>query len=296
MKRHGSRAVFGLSFLFISVTAVAGPGDGSAVIVDRLEAPDLIIQDVREENFDATHAPIKVRIGTPDASARDDALKSARITVWLTTSLSDTNAERLSEVTVTVGRQWEDRSLIIHVPSPGEGEYFVHVEGDLSFESKAPVKIVSLTTQKVRFGQPKVCRDVEVVAIPGAKECPVRFDTGSVDISRGSSSAANEQLLAKAAGIITELCESNSLHRVSVRGWASTRHSVNPTNEELARDRSAAVVESLQRRVASQCRAHVHSDSVPGTRGVTTQFGGQDDNQCAQIMITGHTCKSPSAP
>lgn len=301
MKKSAPHLAFGLGLglaaLLSAVSATAGPGDGSVVLIDRVESANLIIQEVREENYDATHAPVKVRIGVPDTSSDDDgALRSARITAWLTTSLSDPNTPRLSEVTVTVGQQWANRSLLITVPSPGEGEYFVHIGAELRLVNKSPVNTTATTTQKIRFGKPNDCQDVEIVAIPGLSECPLLFDTGSVDVSSGTRAASNEQLLDRAAAIITDLCQSNSLHRVSVRGWASTRHSANPTNEELARNRATAVVEGLRSRVANACRSHVHSDSVPGTRGVTTQFGPSDDvNQCAQIMITGHTCKSTTA-
>jgi len=289
--------VLGLAALLSAVSATAGPGDGSVVIIDRVETPNLIIQDLREENYDATHAPVNIRIGMPETSSDDDgALKSARITAWLTTSLAEPDAPRLSEVVVMVGKQWANRSLLIEIPSPGEGEYFVHVGGELRLANKHPVHTTATTTETIRFGQANDCQDVKFMAIPGLSECPVLFDTGSVVVSPGTNAASNEQRLDKAAAMITDLCQSNSLHRVSVRGWASTRHSVNPTNEELARSRATTVVESLQSRVAKACRPHIQSDSIPGTRGVTTQFGESDEvNQCAQIMITGHTCKRAAA-
>lgn len=159
-----------------------------------------------------------------------------------------------------------------------------------------PISMVATTTQRIRFGRPKDCRDVEDVVIQRASACPLLYKTGSIDPAVGSHAASNERFLREAVEVINELCSSGSLNRVSVRGWASTLNSVNPTNEQLAQGRAQVVTGELEKRISKQCRAQIHSDSVQGTRAVTTQFGSRDeDNQCAQVLITRHTCKQGPA-
>jgi hypothetical protein len=272
--------------------ASAGPGDGAVVVVDQPESPDLVIQEVREENLDATHAPVRVRIAIPNVDAAP--FRSAHVTGYLTSTLGASDTARLSEVTVKVGPQWANRSLVIDLPSPGEGEYFVHIHGKLRIAgTQDPVEITSTTTQRIRFGAPEDCNDVQDVAIPDSSECPLLFATKSSEVAPATSHGiANQRTLDAAVRVIDDLCTTGSLHRVSVRGWASTTHSDDPPNEVLAQERAQAVMSALQERL-SDCRARVHNDSARGTRGVTNQFGPTEANQCAQIRITRHTCSKP---
>jgi hypothetical protein len=277
--------------------ADAGPGDdddpggGSVVVSDRPEAPSLSIQEVRELNADATHVPVKARLSIPGGG-----LRWAELTAYLT-SAEAADAPRLAEATVEIGPQWANRAVIIEVPSPGEGDYFLHVEGELHLEDHELLEVLTQTVQPVNFGKTLACQRVESVAIPNVDQpCPLLFDNKSTELTPrkdGQLSAENRKVLAAATRTIQELCESDSLHRVSVHGWASTLHSVNPTNEELARDRASATANALVAAVP-KCKGLIHIDSVRGTRAVTTQFGdpetADEKNRCAQIEITRYAC------
>lgn len=278
----------------VTLTASAGPGDGTVVVIDHLRAPDIVISELREENYDASHAPIKVRIAVPKTEDGEDSpMQWARVTAYLTSVLSDPDAPHLTEVTVNVGPEWANRSLLIEVPSPGAGEYFVHIDAKLRLTGQESVEIHSTTTQPVRFGTPNICDSVEDVLLPGiaANECPLLFATKSATVlSGGRLGPKNEQVLDTAVQVINDLCTANSLHRVSVRGWASTLNSNDPPNEVLAQQRAEAVVSALQDLVP-ECKVRIQNDSPPGTRAVTKEFGQHDAaNQCAQIHISRHTC------
>lgn len=278
--------------------AAAGPGDdGAVVIIDQPNAPDLIIQDLREENLDASHAPVNIRLFVPDTGEFE--LHSASVEVSLTKNLMDPDAPRFSETTIKIEPAWLNRAVLVQVPSPGEGEYFVQVHADLYFTNHDPVAIDSSTMQRVRFGVPLNCTDVEDVVIPDAAMCAVLFEQKGTMLFDGRLGTSNEKVIASASQVIDDLCRTSALHRVSVRGWASKEHSVNPTNEELAQDRAKSVFDELRLRVPA-CKMQIQNDSVKGTRGVTTQFGKDDDdkppNRCAEIVVTRHTCSTKAAP
>jgi hypothetical protein len=270
-----------------ALTAVANPGGGTAVVIDRPDSPDLIIQELRAENSDATHVPIKVRVTIPADGPR---FRSARLVAYLTAT-TDPEADRVAERVVEIEAQWANRSIIIDVPSPGEGSYFAHVEGELWLEGRGPMIMASSSTERVRFGQTKNCKSVRVVTIPtvARESCPVLFDNKATDIVSRNNKASNRKVLGAAVERINELCENGSLHRVSVRGWASLKNSFDPTNEELARGRAATVVSALRGKVAG-CAGQIYDDSEPGTGAVTDRFGREEKNRCAEIQITSHTC------
>lgn len=273
--------------------ALANPG-GTLVVVDEIENPDVAIQDLRVDNTDATHVPVKVRVTVPaDYADEGRGLRWASLTAYLTKS-TDANDGVLTEETIKLGAQWSDRSVIIEVPSPGEGQYFVHVKSELHFDDWTSVALTTTSTQRILFGQPLDCGDVKEAKIPGiGSACPVLFATKSSTLGSAndpSARAATKEALDAVVKHIESLCANDTLHRVSVRGWASPLHSVNPTNEELAQMRSDSVWRELQKRVPG-CKDRVHDDSGPGLQAVTTQFGvGDQPNQCVQIMISSHSC------
>jgi hypothetical protein len=295
-----SHKFLGLSVaLLVSVaalTAVAGPGDGAVVIIDRPDAPDLIIQELRSENSDATHVPVKVRVVVPATSTEaGKELSWAKLTAYLTSTTSADDPQ-LAHTTLDIGPEWVNRSLVVEVPSPGEGTYFMHVEGTFHFDDQTSERFLSTSTQRVSFGKTLNCKDVQTVPLTGAgnKPCPILFETGGTVLLPANKSklrARNQQVIDATVKQIDELCAQGALHRVSVRGWASTKNSFDPPNEVLARGRADTVLETLRARVAG-CAAQIHDDSEPGTRSVTNRFDEQstDPNQCAQIQISRHTC------
>jgi hypothetical protein len=301
--RKLNKKVIGLSVGLVAsaaaFTAAAGPGDGAAVVLDQPDSLDLVIQELRADNADATHVPVKVRITVPTNPQHGDddgaALRWARLTAYLT-STTDPDAPRFSEAILHVGPEWANRSVVIEVPSPGEGAYFMHVEGEFRLWDRTSAKFISTSTQRVEFGKPVNCDNIQNVPIlsVGDQPCPVLFDIKSSVLTPAGNPrlrTQNQRVLDAAVERIDELCNNGTLHRVSVRGWASTIHSVNPVNEELARNRADAAVAALRARV-SGCAVQIHDDSEPGTRGVTSQFDANSPqaNQCAQIQITSHTC------
>jgi hypothetical protein len=167
----------------------------------------------------------------------------------------------------------------------------------LHLDGQTLVEVLTMTVQPVNFGKTMACQRVESVVIPNVDQpCPLLFDNKSTELApkrEPKLRADNQKVLAAWIQTIDELCKSDSLHRVSVHGWASTLHSVNPTNEELARDRANATVNALQEAVPA-CKELIHNDSVKGTRAVTTQFGDPDKedekNRCAQIEVTHYAC------
>jgi outer membrane protein OmpA-like peptidoglycan-associated protein len=279
-----------------ALEATAGPGDGAVVVIDQPSTPDLIIQELRAENSDASHVPVKVRMTVPvNLQDGGTSLRSARLTAYLT-STTDADGDRLSEETLQVGPEWANRSVVIDVASPGEGTYFMHVEGELRLEDRTSTTLLSTSTQQVTFGKPLDCKNVQNTAFLVAADdrpCPVLFETGSTVLAPAKNSALtaeNRQTLDAAVERIDELCTSGSLHRVSVHGWASTTNSFAPPNEVLARGRADSVVSFLRDQVKG-CDLQIHDDSEPGTRAVTDQFDDKPEpNQCAQIEITSHTC------
>jgi hypothetical protein len=186
----------------------------------------------------------------------------------------------------------------MEVSAPGDGTYFMHVDAELRLDDGTVVTFLSTSTQRVNFGTALNCKDVEVVEFLGAggKPCPVLFETGSTDLTprrKPKFTGPNQKTIDAAVKQIEELCSTGSLHRVSVRGWASTLPSFDPPNEELARARADAAAAVLRAR-APACAAQIRDDSEPGTRAVTEQFGSSprdhEPNQCAQIQITRHKC------
>lgn len=277
----------------VALAATGGPRR-SVVVVDRPVSLDLTIQDVRVENADATHMPVRARLVVPKNVAASKqggtALRWARLTAYLTRT-ADPNADHVSEATVKLGPRWANRSVVIEVPSPGEGEFSVHVRGEFRLADPEPVVLLSTTTQRVRFGTRTDCIEIEDAPIPGidASACPLLFDDKKSD---PKSRAENRRILDVAIRRIDELCSSGALRRVGVRGWASTTHSDSPTNEELAQMRGEAVTRVLRDEVPG-CAEHIQNDSISGIRGVTEQFGDTPEaNQCAQIHITQRTCKN----
>lgn len=273
--------------------ALASPG-GTLVVTDEPTDPDLAIQDFRIDNTDATHVPIKVRLVVPARFADEGkGLRWAKLTAYLTKT---TNADDvpLTETTVKLGTQWSNRSIVIEVPSPGAGRYFVHVKGELSLYDRSLVNLETTSTQEIRFGDPKDCAQVDEVVLSGIGACPVLFATKSSTVLPSGApglQATNRRILDSVVAEIDGLCTRDELHRVSVRGWASPLNSVNPTNEELAQLRSKHVWHELRSRV-SGCEDLVYDDSGPGLQAVTTQFGaGDSPNQCVQIKVTRHSCK-----
>jgi hypothetical protein len=273
--------------------ALANPG-GTLVVVDELEEPDVAIQEVRADNTDATHVPVRVRLTVPARYVEEGrTLRWANLTAYLTKS-TDPADDPLQKEIVKLGGQWSNRSVIVEVPSPGEGHYFLHVTGELHFDDRTSITLTTTSTQRIHFGQPQDCGDVKEIEIPGVDAaCPVLFATKSSTSASASDArlrAANEKVLDSVVAHVDALCASGTLHRVSIRGWASPLHSVNPTNEELAQLRSENVWREVQKRV-SGCAERVHDDSGPGLQAVTTQFGeGDRPNQCVQIKISSHSC------
>jgi hypothetical protein len=278
--------------LAMALSANAGPGDGTVVVIDRPTEPDVLVQDLRVENYDATHAPVTVRIAIPESTEGPAGrMQRASVTVYLTASLGDATSTRLTEATVKLGPEWADQSVVVEVPSPGPGEYFVNIDAKIEFAGKDAIELDVSSTERVRFGTPQHCDSVEVVTVPGMSECPLSFETKNSKVFSGRFDAANTRIIDKQVEVLEELCQSGALHRVSVHGWASTLYSDNPTNEQLAQERAKSVVSVLQNRLPN-CSDRIHNDSVRGTRGATKQFGEDDQsNQCAQIQIRRHTCK-----
>lgn len=275
--------------IMLGASASAGPGEGDSgtmVVIDANDDMDLMVVDARESNEDASHVPVEINLAVP----QDVGFDSATITVYLTKDRGP-DAVSYEETTLIIRSALANRTLIVEVPSPGAGSgYYVHARGKIDLTDGGELELVSSLDHSISFGVPRVCTDIVDM---GADVCPIKFGKKSSKLS-----TAALDVVSNLGDAISELCESDSLRRVAILGWASPRNSVNPTNEELARARAASVIAELQKHVPETCRARLHNDSKVGREAVTLQFGsGSDDdeerNQCAQVIVTRHSCRAP---
>ncbi len=290
----------------IALTAQAGPGDdgGIVVVVDRADKPELAISDLRVENGAATQTPVKIRIAVPTAKDEDGGppMRWAELRVYLTTT-DDPSAERLSETPVNLDSDWGNRSVVIDLTSPGAGKFYAHVEGEVRLADHSTVSLSASGAEPIFFGKTVQCSGIATVEPPaGRRACPLLFGNKSTDLfdpRYRDLQAQNRKTLEDIAATIDQLCADDALQRVSVRGWASTLNSVNPTNEELARARADFVVDALRVKIGDACDDRIVSDSVEGVQAATMRFTlptsntegeKQQDNRCAQVEVTRQSC------
>src|SRR5690606_19314313 len=146
------------------------------------------------------------------AGETQSRLRWATVTAYLTAN-TDPEAERLSEETWELGPEWANRSITMNISSPGEGTYFVHLEGDLEFANSTSEKFISTSTQPVRFGSPSKCKDVQTVAFSTNKPCPVLFPRSGTIVNSPAFAAHNKAVINSAVEQIEALCKNGTLHR-----------------------------------------------------------------------------------